>query len=178
MEPIGTGWCCWTDPKTPKNGTLQVFKPDQNIKKIFKEWYSQSLQHKQDFHIILQLLCLHFFWGKMREKHEIKHFSSQSLVPPFYRHVSVCRTLEMGFHFLEIGYDLVVQALHSLELGVLFYRCPTSSPPPSTKESWHPPFYLIQRGMKKSCLTPPKREKERSQGFSICCWISDPASSL
>ena len=41
----------------------------------------------------------------------------------------------MGFHFLEIGYDLVVQALHSLELGVLFYRCPTSSPPPSTKES-------------------------------------------
>ena len=46
---------------TLMNGTLKTFKVDQNIKKISKEWYSQSPQHKQDFHIILQFLCVSFF---------------------------------------------------------------------------------------------------------------------
>ena len=99
MEPTGTGWCCWTSPKTLKNGTLKVFKVDQNIKKISKEWYSQILQHKQDFHIILQLLCLPFFREKMREKmksitfqanHRFLHFIDMPLFVgpsevPFYR---------------------------------------------------------------------------------------------
>ena len=121
--------------KTLKNGTLTVFKVDQNIKKISKEWYSQILQHKQDFHIILQLLCLPFFREKMRGKNEIQHFSSQSPVPPFYRHASVCRTLggsilqRLGFHSIEICYDMLVWPIHSIELGVPFFRCSTSSPP-------------------------------------------------
>ena len=42
--------------------------------------------------------------------------------------------------------DMLVQALHSIELGVPFYRCPTSSPPGSTKESAHPPFLLNSKG--------------------------------
>ena len=54
--------------KILKNGTLKVFKADHNIKKIPKEWYSQILQHKQDFHIILQLLCLPFVRDKVREQ--------------------------------------------------------------------------------------------------------------
>ena len=41
---------------------------------------------------------------------------------------------------------MLVQALHSIELGVPFYRCPTSSPPGSTKESAHPPFLLNSKG--------------------------------
>ena len=59
---------------TLMNGTLKTFKVDQNIKKISKEWYSQSPQHKQDFHIILQFLCVSFL-GKIKGKNEIKHFS-------------------------------------------------------------------------------------------------------
>ena len=42
MEPIGTGWCGWCcerTQKTLKNGTLNVFKVDQNIQKISKERY-------------------------------------------------------------------------------------------------------------------------------------------
>ena len=29
MEPVGIGWRCWTDQQTLKNGTLNVFKVDQ-----------------------------------------------------------------------------------------------------------------------------------------------------
>ena len=64
----------------------------------------------------------------------------------------------MGFHFLEIWYDLVVQALHSIARGVPFYRCPTSSPPPGPLKNGDVlPFYLIQRWISymHQALPPP-----------------------
>ena len=53
---------------------------------------------------------------------------------------------------------MLVQALHSIELGVPFYRCPTSSPPGSTKESTHPPFLLNSKGDDGGIgIGPPRR---------------------
>ena len=60
---------------------------------------------------------------------------------PFYRD---------GVPFLEICYDLVVQALRSIARGVPCYRCPTSSLPHGPlKNADALPFYLIQRGMRE-----------------------------
>ena len=59
----------------------------------------------------------------------------------------------MGFHLLEICYDLVVQALHSIARGVPLYRCPVSRTPPGPLKNGDVfSFYLIQRGIPQMCL--------------------------
>ena len=120
----------------------------KNIQTTTKEWYPQILQNKQNVHIILQQLCPPFPRGKKRGKNQMKHFSSQSPGPPFYRHASVCRTLgPSGFHSIEICCDMSVWPIHSLEIGAPFFRCSTSSPPGPLKNGATHPFHLIQTGI-------------------------------
>ena len=54
----------------------------------------------------------------------------------------------MGFHFLEIWYDLVVQALHSIARGGFHsLDVPLLAPPGLLKNGDALHVYLIQRGI-------------------------------